>query len=247
VTLSAADIESLERSVVGGVAPREVVEVGGWLVPLDDGYIGRSKSAVPLRHDLGPEALDAVEDVFAARDLPPAFRVAEADGLAAVRAELARRGYEPREPTIMKLGTAAGMAAASDTPADVFDAPDAPWAAMFAGKGFDPAEAASRMANLKRSPKAAFGAVREAGRTLAVGVASFGQGWVGVHGMRTDPDRRREGLARRVMAGLGRAAQARGHDRVVLQVLEANDGARVLYRSLGFEKAWRYAYWQRTP
>jgi GNAT superfamily N-acetyltransferase len=239
------DIESLERSVVAGVAPREVVEIDGWLVPLDDGWIGRSKSAVPLGHDLGPEALDAIEAAFAARGLPPAFRLAEAPGLAAVRAELARRGYQPHDLTLMKLGTAAGMAAASDAPADVLDAPDEPWAGMFAGKGFDPAEAASRLANLTRSPGAAFGAVRDGPRTLAVGVASFGHGWVGVHGMRTDPDRRREGLARRVMAGLGRAALSRGHDRVLLQVLEANDGARALYRSLGFEMAWRYAYWRR--
>ena len=45
-------------------------------------------------------------------------------------------------------------------------------------------------------------------------------------------------------AALGRAIQARGIERVFLQVEEAND-ARSLYRKAGFEEAWRYFYWTR--
>jgi ribosomal protein S18 acetylase RimI-like enzyme len=90
-----------------------------------------------------------------------------------------------------------------------------------------------------------YGAVREAdGRVAAVGVMSFDHRWAGVHGMRTAPDRRRQGLASRVLAALGREAQARGVGRVFLQVEEANP-ARILYRQAGFTQAWRYHYWRK--
>ena len=91
---------------------------------------------------------------------------------------------------------------------------------------------------------AVYAAAREEGRTLAVGVASFGHGWAGIHGMRTDARCRGRGLASTVLAALGRAIQARGVDRVFLQVTEDND-ARSLYRKAGFQEAWRYRYWTR--
>lgn len=238
-----AEVEGLERSIVAAVAPPDVAEIGGWLAPFDDGTIGRARSAVPLRHDLGPEALDALEAAYRARNLAPAFRIADAPGLEAVRAELARRGYAPKQPTIMKTGDVARLAAFSDPPADVLAAPDEAWAAVFLGQGFDPADGAHRVQALSRSPGAAFGAARADGKTVAVGVASFGHGWAGIHGMRTALDRRGEGHAGRVLTALGREMQVRGLGRVFLQVEEANP-ARSLYRKAGFQPAWRYWYWR---
>ena len=116
---------------------------------------------------------------------------------------------------------------------------------MFTGEGFDPADGANRVAALTRSADAVYGGISEGERTIAVGVAAFGHGWASVHGMRTDRARRGEGLAGRVLAGLGAAAQARGIERVFLQVEEGNTGARSLYRGVGFERAWRYLYWSR--
>lgn len=240
--IPAADIESLERSIVAAVAPETVVEIGGWLVPLDGGAIGRAKSAVPLAHAADPEAIADVEQIYLAARRPPAFRLAETDGLAAARDELRRRGYVARTPTIMKTGTAAGLTALSNEPAELLARPDEAWAAAFAGEGFDPEEGAQRIRNLTRSPDAMFAAVREGGRTSAVGVVSFGHGWAGIHGMRTAPDARRRGLASRVLAALGQAARARGVERVLLQVTEDNP-ARSLYRTAGFSQVWRYCYW----
>lgn len=240
--ISPADIERLERSIVAAVAPERVVEMGGWLVPLDDGAIGRAKSAVPLAHAVDADAIDDVEQIYRAMRRPPAFRIAETEGLAAVREELLRRGYRPRTPTIMKLGDAHGLAALDNAPVELLRAPDGGWVAAFTGEGFDPAEGAQRVRNLTRSPEALFGAVRDGGRTAAVGVVTFGHGWAGIHGMRTAPDQRRKGHAGRILAAFGRAAVARGVDRVFLQVVEDNP-ARSLYRTAGFSQAWRYCYW----
>lgn len=242
--LSASDIERLERAIVASVAPNEVREAGGWLVPLDDGDIGRAKSAVPLSHAADPGPIGDVEAIFEAAGLPAAFRLAETAGLAGAEAEFRRRGYVPHTPTIMKLGTAAGLAALTEQSAELSAAPDAAWIAAFTGDGFDPAEGRARVRNLARSPDALFAAVREGERVLAVGVVTFGDGWTGIHGMRTAPDARGKGCASRILASFGRAARARGVERAVLQVKEDNP-ARSLYRKAGFEKAWRYSYWAR--
>jgi GNAT superfamily N-acetyltransferase len=242
--LSAEDIERLERAIVASVAPNEVRESAGWLVPLDDGDIGRAKSAVPLSHAADPGAIGEIEAIFQAAGRPPAFRVAETSGLSDAETELRRRGYAPHTPTLMKLGTAIGLAGLTDEPAELSAQPDPSWIATFTGDGFDPAEGRARVRNLARSPDALFASVREGERVVAVGVVTFGDGWAGVHGMRTAPDARGKGYASRVLASFGRAAEARGVRRAVLQVKEDNP-ARSLYRKAGFKFAWRYSYWAK--
>jgi ribosomal protein S18 acetylase RimI-like enzyme len=86
--------------------------------------------------------------------------------------------------------------------------------------------------------------VRQGGAALAVGAASFCGGWASVHGMRTRPARRGEGLAGRVLAALAAAAAGQGLSRVFLQVEEPNAPARALYRRAGMQAAWRYRYWR---
>jgi GNAT superfamily N-acetyltransferase len=238
-----AAIEALERDTVAAVAPPQTLEIGGWLVPLDDGTIGRAKSAAPLSHDMGPEAIGEIEATYRDRGLKPAFRVADVPSLAAVREDLTRRGFAPEQPTIFKTGFTAELAEFSEASARILSKPDDAWAAVFLGDGFDPADGAHRIAALTRSPGAIYGAAGEGGETQGVGVMSFGTAWAGIHGMRTAPAHRGKGLAAAVLAVMGREARARGAERVFLQVEEAN-AARRIYRKAGFSSAWRYHYWR---
>ena len=52
------DIEGIERATVAGVAPAKVIELGGWLLAMDDGPISRAKTAVPLSHTVTADALN---------------------------------------------------------------------------------------------------------------------------------------------------------------------------------------------
>jgi len=239
-----ADVASIERATVEAVAPPQALEVDGWLVPLDAGTVGRAKSAVPLSHEASPDALDAIVAAYEARGLPPAFRIADEEGLAPVRAALKARGFAGRQPTWVKLADALTVAGYRDPAAEILETPDAAWGEVFVGEGFDPADGAHRVAVLTRSPDALYGAAREAGRTVAVGAVSFGHGWAGIHGMRTAPSHRGRGHAGAILAAFATAALARDVRRVFLQVEEANP-ARGLYRKAGFEAAWRYRYWGR--
>ncbi|MDB5427269.1 MAG: acetyltransferase, family [Phenylobacterium sp.] len=241
--MDASEIGALERDTVAAVAPPQTLEIGGWLVPLDNGTIGRARSAVPLRHDVGPDALGEIEAVYRDRGLKPAFRMADVLSLEPVCAELARRGFSAQQPTVFKTGSIAQLAAFSEGSARVLNKPDDAWGAVFLGEGFDPADGAHRVAALTRSPDAVYGAAGEGGETQAVGVMSFGARWAGIHGMRTAPAHRGKGLASAILAALGRAAQARGVSQVFLQVEEANP-ARAIYRRAGFMPVWRYHYWR---
>lgn len=241
--MDAADIESLERATVAGIAPPEVMQIGGWLAAFDDGSISRAKSAVPLRHDLDASDLSAVEAAYRERGLPPAFRLAEAAGLKGLTAEVLRRGYHSTQTTVVMTAPALSVAELAAPFADLLDHPDDAWGQVFLGEGFDPVDGAHRVKRLTESPDALYGAVREGGRTVAVGVVTFGYGWAGIHGMRTSIDRRGAGFASRLLALFGAAAQARQVDRVFLQVEESNP-AQNLYRRAGFDEAWRYRYWR---
>ncbi|MDB5436285.1 MAG: acetyltransferase, family [Phenylobacterium sp.] len=241
--MDASEIGALERDTVAAVAPPQTLEIGGWLVPLDNGTIGRARSAVPLRHDVGPDAHGEIEAVYRDRGLKPAFRMADVPSLQPVCAELARRGFSAQQPTVFKTGSIAQLAAFSEGSARVLNKPDDAWGAVFLGEGFDPADGAHRVAALTRSPDAVYGAAGEGGETQAVGVMSFGARWAGIHGMRTAPAHRGKGLASAILAALGRAAQARGVSQVFLQVEEANP-ARAIYRRAGFMPVWRYHYWR---
>ena len=241
--MNRAEIEALERDTVAAVAPPQTLEIGGWLAPLDNGTIGRAKSAAPLRHDIGPEAIGEVVDAYRSRGLEPGFRIADVASLESVQNELARRRFTPRQPTIFKTGSTAELAALSETSASILAAPDAAWGAVFLGEGFDPADGAHRIAALTRSPDAIYGSAGEDGQTHAVGVMSFGAQWAGIHGMRTAPAHRGKGYASAILAALGRAALARGVAQVFLQVEEANP-ARRIYRRAGFTPVWRYHYWR---
>lgn len=239
-----ADVAALERATLKAVSPSKLDEIDGWLLGLDPGPMARARSAAPLTHQNGPKAIDAIEAAYWTEGMQPLFRLADGGGLASVHATLGKRGYETFQPTLVKVGDVETLARFRDAPGEVMERPDAAWGEVFLGEGFDPVEGAARVAALSRSEDALYGCIREDGRTVAVGVVSFGYGWAGIHGMRTAARCQGRGLASQVLAGLGRAIEARGIERVYLQVEEKNP-ARKLYRKAGFKAAWTYRYWRR--
>lgn len=101
-------------------------------------------------------------------------------------------------------------------------------------------------------PAVARGAYGAAGTTTvaarigsaAVGLMVVGDGWAGIGGMYTIPPKRRQGLARQVVASLLSEAAAMGVDRAFLQIVKSNEPAMRLYGSYGFEVVSSYSYWE---
>jgi ribosomal protein S18 acetylase RimI-like enzyme len=245
--MDSTQIEALERATVLAVSPDDRTEIPGWILPFDAGTVGRARSAVPLAHTQPPAAvLQQIEAAYAQRQLPVMLRIPVLPAFESFRALLALRGYREEIPTEVHIATAVAVRAVSDgEPTELLAAPDAAWASVFLGEGFDPVDGASRVRKLGQAEGSQFALIRDAGRPVAAGAAAFSHGWASVHGMRTALDRRGRGLAARVLATLAGAAIERGYGQVFLQVSAQNTAAKSLYRRAGFERAWTYSYWRQ--
>lgn len=80
------------------------------------------------------------------------------------------------------------------------------------------------------------------GTVVGLGFGVLDRGWMGIFGMGTSPDHRRQGIATDVVRALHTAASGRGVDQAYLQVETGNLGAIELYEGLGFTRSHGYHY-----
>jgi N-acetylglutamate synthase len=247
--MHSSDIAHIERATITAVSPQAVEELPGWLLPFNIGTVGRAISAVPLSHDVQHDVASLVAQIearYLAHGFKAAFRLPDVANFAPLREHLTKLGYRMEQPTFVQIGRVLAMRQLADQPlADVDDVPDAAWAQLFLGEGFDPVDGAHRVALLSRAPGTAFASLRHNGETVAGGAGSFSHGWASVHGMRTVLSHRGQGLAKQVLASLAQTALDRGFENVFLQVEADNASANALYKKAGFVTAWQYAYWRK--
>jgi N-acetylglutamate synthase len=249
MALTPTDIETLERATVQAVAPDQVHELPGWLLPMDEGTVGRAHSAVPLAHALcDPAVVDRIMRVYRTHGFPSVLRVPDGRAFDAVRSRLLALDFKGDLPTLTQtcgidhlLST---LATIGGEGVELAERPDADWMAMFLGAGFDPVDGVSRARSLARATGTLYASVREGGKTLACGAASFGEDWLGVHGLRTAASQRGRGLAGQLLWAMASEARRRGISRAYLQVHASSTAALALYGRAGFETAWVYRYWR---
>jgi ribosomal protein S18 acetylase RimI-like enzyme len=242
-------VEAIERATLDAVPPERLARWGDWLLPFDGGTVGRSHSAVPLRHATPPpDTLVELERCYREQGLATVLRLPELPAFEALQAQLRAVGYQRSKPTLVQVGQLDGLAAPRGVAGEIgiADKPGPDWDDVFLGEGFDPVDGASRLAILRRGRHSLFAGVHVAGRTVAVGAACLRHGLCGIHAMRTLPAWRGRGCATAVLAALAQAARERGVRQCFLQVEAGNAAARSLYAARGFRTAWGLAYWKRT-
>lgn len=228
-------------------SPEARADLGGWRLNASRGLSGRINACWPLAPPDRPpdEAIAAVEAWYAARGLPPVFKLAQSavapDDLAA---RLQARGYRSYTETLMMTGPVEG---AADPGVRVDEALDPAFAAVFAAAGHgDPADTAERLSALERTPRPrGFARLDVAGAPAAIGAVAVDGDWAGVFAMRTAADQRRQGLAWRVFRALMDHAARAGARRAYLQVEAVNAPAIALYQRAGFATAYSYLYWTK--
>jgi len=247
-TRAAVDPLVLEPIAARAWQAAESAEMGGWRLHASSGFSGRINACWPLG-EVGvaaEDALDAVEAWYAARGLPPIFKLVE--GVAHpgdLSGRLRARGYGWRTETLTMTGLLEGDEVSA---AVIEDQPGQAFRAVFADAAFGVAAGAGeRLDALGRMPAPrAFARIELEGAPAAIGTCAVEGEWAGIFAMRTAPAFRRRGLGARIFAALTDFARQAGASRGYLQVEADNAPAIGLYRSAGFEEAYRYRYWTKA-
>lgn len=261
---STADELELERIMAAGWRAADTEQLGGWLLRASAGFTSRGNSVLPLRSAGRPldEALDAAAQWYLERALPLQVQVpTEARRL--LDAELAERGWPASGLVHVMAARLDRLPVQAGYPVEITPEPDEAWLARFRdGGGTLPAARGI----LCRHEQAGFAAVRLDGRTVAIGRGTVDNGgtptsraggtpsggvagggkWLGVTAVEVDPDYRRQGLARAIMAALCAWGRAHGAVRSHLEVSADNAAAVPLYASLGYWRHHDYHY-RRDP
>ncbi|ADG80310.1 GCN5-related N-acetyltransferase OS=Tsukamurella paurometabola (strain ATCC 8368 / DSM / CCUG 35730 / CIP 100753 / JCM 10117 / KCTC 9821 / NBRC 16120 /NCIMB 702349 / NCTC 13040) OX=521096 GN=Tpau_3732 PE=4 SV=1 [Tsukamurella paurometabola] len=224
----ASEIRSLDLARARGWWSVEREWIDGWLCRAAPGIAGhRANCATPLHPDATLARLDGPRAWFAARGLP--LRLSLSDRLIRGAPELGHLTDVLTRPAI----------GGSDAGVDVESRPDSAWLA---------ATAADESLVTAVDGAALFASIRHAGTTVAAGrlavtADAAGNRWGGIASVAVAPDRRRRGLATRIMTVLSGVAAEAGADRLYLEVERENAAASALYRGLGFVAHHGYGYW----
>ncbi|HUO98098.1 MAG TPA: GNAT family N-acetyltransferase [Rhizomicrobium sp.] len=229
---------------------RQTVQLEGWQLRFSGGHSHRCNSVAAFEfsgNDVAG-AIDRAEAQYRSRGLKPMFQVTAAVKPANLAEVLTRRGYRPITPSLVCFaGTAAVRGCCGDigTGRLRFDA-NADFDALVVEGLHSRDDGRERLETLSRIRLPLMRAtVFVDDKRVSCGMAAAADGLAGINLMRTHPDFRRRGLARRVLGAIAGWGLAQRIETLFLTVEEANAPARALYRSAGFEVAYDYLYYVR--
>ncbi len=235
--------EDVQRLMVDAWPPMEREPLGDWVLRAARGFTGRGNSALAVGDPGLPleEAVDTVEAWYAARGLPANLVLVTETGFdpwaSDLGAELRRRGYVDRVPTLTLTAAAREVVLAAGGPegsaeVELAGALTEPWLAAY--RRYRPVDDEAARAILTGSPDQVFGLVRRGEEVVAIGRLGVAHAWGGIAAMWVDPAVRRSGLGRAMVGALAGAAVARGLRSLHLQTDSDNAAALALYESVGF-------------
>jgi len=199
-------------------------------VRLRDGAGGGSRvSAATFEAPWCPGDITAAETAMRAEGRAPLFMLRR--GEEALDAEMAARGYEVMDPTLI---LAAPLATLDTCPPATSWPPDPAQRALWASGGIGP----ERLAAMERAPSP------KTVLHLADGCAfvAVHAGTAMLHALEVAPQARRRGTGRVLMAMAADWAREAGASMLALAVTRANAPARALYEQLGFAEIASYHY-----
>ena len=86
--------------------------------------------------------------------------------------------------------------------------------------------------------------IRMDNQIIATGLGILDRDYIGIYAIHVKEEYRKHGYARQICTGLLKEGMKKGAQNAYLQVVEGNDNARALYKSLGFHQL--YTYWFRV-
>jgi len=238
-------IELLERACADAWPALVDEPLGQWRMRAAGGFTGRANSTLAVGAPDRPvtRALYAAGGFAARHGIPARVQVPVGSPF---EAEFTAAGWrsDDQHPVADGVLVLAGelSALAGEVPDEVTTTAQPPedWWPLAVG---EPEPTPAQRHVLTAGNDLRFGLARITGRLAGVVRGAVVGELLHIGRLAVDPDFRRRGLARAVMAATAAWAQGRGALRYVLQVTENNHAAVALYRDLGATEHHRYRYW----
>jgi N-acetylglutamate synthase len=245
--MSPAEIRDLELRAFQAWPALESQSHSGWVRRFAGGYTKRANSinAIEVGARFSPDVMAELERPYRERRHRPIWRLtplapAETD------AALAGRGYRRIDESLVQRAHLDERFTA-DPAVHIAAVPRADWLAGFAGLSPvapEHRETMGRMLHAIAAP-VGFASVEEDGQSLGFALGVVDGDHVGLFDVLVAPTARRRGLARRLTQSIGAWGRTHGARFAYLQVVATNLAALALYKDLGFETVYSYAY--RVP
>lgn len=246
-TLPSDRVRRLEQAGVNSWPALSTVLDGPWVIRLADGVTKRANSINTLGEENDSPAdlrqrLDRACSTFRRQGLPPVFRATPLTGTATL-AELGRRGWTERDPSLLMLGPLTTPETSAE-PDLLSDHPTAEWLATFARiDGLPPQDRCTLKSMVRRlALPRAYACAAHDGQPASVAMAVIDGPLMGLFCVGTIPEARRQGLSQRVLSALRNWGLEQGASQLWLHVSATNTGAQTLYRGLGMTPAYGYTY-----
>lgn len=241
-----ASVAEVERMAALGWRGLDMAALGEWLLRASGGFTSRANSALAVGEPglARDAALDAVEQWYADRGLPPRLQLPDRATPATLLEALDERDWAV-SPAVHVMTAEVGhvlraATAATDLELRLDDAPDAAWLACYRQDGGQLPPAAHEV--LINHPAAVFASFRAGNDAVAIARATVDDRWAGLFAVEVAPEHRRLGLGGLVSAAALRWAGQRGARRTYLQASADNAPAVALYERLGFAIHHDYVY-----
>jgi N-acetylglutamate synthase len=224
---------------------------GGWMLRFSGGLTRRANSANALSgsRDDGDAFFVEVEALYRHQRQPAIYRLTSLIGDATDR-RLDARGYGKEGPSLVLYREFGPSPEAFDPAVRLLARPSPGWfAAMAALQSYGARNAALYRRIVGAVPvPAAYAMLVESDhdQPAALAYGAIHRRILCYVSVVTDPDRRRRGHARRIIASLAAWAADEGARAACLEVEAANAPALALYEGLGFREVYRYHY-RRQP
>lgn len=242
-----SEIRNQELAAADGWPGIEFEWIDGWLCRYGHGFTGRANSAAPLGEPgtvapLDESTVARLRAWYADRDRP--LRLLLPDRLAPVP-----EGWNISDEVVVMAADIDNLILPpGERVATIDPRPDSDWLALYRYRGSPLPDFAVDVLASVRGGKLAFARIgTEDSALLAVARGSVtpahdGRIWVGLTAVEVAEAHRRNGLGTLICGDIVKWGHDRGATHACLQVSADNEGAREMYRSIGFVDHHRYRY-----
>jgi len=243
-------IQHIEQASLNAWPALQHMLYDGWILRFSKGYTKRANSVNPLY----PSSLNVNQKIafceacYAARGLPPIFRLTPLASPPELDQALESRGYQKIDLTLVMHRDLQALDVQAGATAGLRREPLDDWLTLFCRFRGAPLEKHQvHKEILQAIPARRFlASLVDSGQAVACGLGVLEGPYFGLFDLITDPQQRNKGYGTRLVSGLLGWARENGAQHAYLQVVETNAPARHLYADkLGFSQL--YQYWYRVP